>query len=74
MNDDQLKIERNRFLILNLVRISGAVFILLGIAIISRGFLDQPKEVGYGIFFVGIVDFIFAPLVLARAWKTPTDL
>lgn len=74
MSDEQLRLERNRFLILNIVRISGAVMIVFGMAVIARGFLDLPKEVGYLLFVIGIVDFIIAPLFLARAWKTPADL
>lgn len=74
MNDDQLKIERNRFLVLNLVRISGAAMLLFALAIISRGFLDLPKEVGYVFLVVGIIDFIVAPLFLSRAWSTRKDI
>lgn len=74
MSNEQEKLERNRFLVLNVVRISGALMILFALAIISKGFLDLPKEAGYAIFFVGIIDFIVAPLLLARAWSTPKDL
>lgn len=74
MNDGQLKIERNRFLILNLVRIGGAAMLLFALAIIARGFLDLPKEVGYVFLVVGIIDFIVAPLFLARAWSTRKDI
>lgn len=74
MNNDREKIERNRFFVLNVIRISGALMIAFGLAVISRGFLELPKEAGYAIFFVGIIDFLIAPLLLARAWSTPKDL
>lgn len=74
MNDDQLRTERNRFIALNAVRISGALMIVFGMAVISRRFVDLPIEAGYAIFAVGIIDFIVAPLLLARAWSTPKDL
>lgn len=74
MNNEQEVTERNRFLLLNIVRIGGAIMILVGMAIIANGFLDLPKEAGYVLFAAGIIDFIVAPLLLARAWSTPKDL
>ena len=74
MTNEQEKIERNRFLILNIIRISGALLIVFGMAIIARGVFDLPKEAGYVFFVAGIIDFIVAPLMLARAWSSPKDL
>lgn len=73
MSSDQLSTERNRFIILNVVRISGAVLILLALAVISRGFLDLPREAGYALLAIGIADFIIAPLLLANAWRSKPD-
>lgn len=73
MSDDQLATERNRFILLNVIRISGAVLILFALAILSRGFLDLPKEAGYALLFVGIGDFIVVPLLMANAWRSKPD-
>lgn len=73
MSDAQLNVERNRFIILNFVRISGAVMILLALAVLSRSFLDLPKVAGYAFLAIGIIDFIVAPLLLAQAWRSKPD-
>lgn len=74
MNSEQGKIERNRFLVLNLVRISGAAMILLALAVITRGVFGLPREAGYVLLVAGIAEFIIAPLFLANAWKSRPDL
>ena len=63
-----------RFLVINIVRISGAIMLVLGLAIISRGVFDLPKGAGYVLFLVGIVDFMLVPLLLAKRWKSPKEL
>lgn len=63
-----------RFLILNLVRISGAIMLVLGLAIIARGVFDLPELAGYVLFAIGIIDFMLVPLLLAKKWKSPKDL
>lgn len=73
MNEDQDRIARNRFVILNIVRISGALFVLLALAVISRGFLGLPREAGYALLVLGILEFIIAPVMLAKAWRSPSE-
>ncbi len=63
-----------RFLVINIVRISGAIMLVLGLAIIARGVFDLPKAAGYVLFVVGIVDFMLVPLLLAKRWKSPKEL
>lgn len=62
-----------RFLIINIVRISGAIMLVLGLAIIARGVFDLPIEAGYVLFLVGIIDFILVPVLLAKRWKSSKD-
>lgn len=71
MSDEEEAKARQRFLVLGLVRLSGAVLIATGLAVISKGFLDLPIPVGYIFLVLGIVDFIILPLVLAKRWKSP---
>jgi hypothetical protein len=63
-----------RFLIINIIRITGAIMLVLGLAIIARGAFGLPKAAGYVLFFVGILDFMLVPLLLAKKWKSPKDL
>jgi hypothetical protein len=58
------------FLVINIVRISGAVMLVLGLAIIARGAFELPVAAGYVLFFVGLADFMLVPLLLAKRWKS----
>jgi hypothetical protein len=60
-----------RFLVLNLVRISGAILLVLGLAVIAREAFGLPKAAGYVLFVVGMIDFIVVPVFLAKRWKSP---
>lgn len=60
-----------RFLVLNIVRISGAIMLVIGLAVIAREAFGLPKAAGYVLFFVGLADFMLVPLWLARRWKSP---
>jgi hypothetical protein len=63
-----------RFLVINIIRITGAIILVLGLAVIARGVFGLPKAAGYLLFLVGIVDFMLVPLLLAKKWKSPKDL
>lgn len=63
-----------RFLVLNIVRITGAIMLVLGLAVIANGVFDLPKAAGYVLFVFGIIDFMLVPLLLAKKWKSPKDL
>lgn len=63
-------LARQRFLIINLMRLSGVGFALLGLVIIA-GKIDLPLMAGYLFFVFGLLDTLVVPLVLSRAWKSP---
>lgn len=63
-----------RFLVLNIVRITGAIMLVLGLAVIANGVFGLPKAAGYVLFVFGIIDFMLVPLLLAKKWKSPKDL
>ena len=65
---------QHRFLVLNLVRISGAIMLVIGLAVIANGLFGLPVAAGYLLFLIGIIDFMFVPLLLAKRWKSPKDL
>ncbi len=71
MNNEDEQKARTRYLIINAARLSGAVLLAIGIAIIANGFMDLPVEAGYLIFAIGAFEFIGLPVYLSRRWKTP---
>jgi hypothetical protein len=61
---------KQRFIVLQLMRLSGAFFALLGLLVVA-GKADLPKAAGYAFLVVGFVDLFVVPLLLARRWKSP---
>lgn len=61
---------RQRFIVLQLLRLSGAFFALLGLLVVARR-IDLPVIAGYAFLIVGFVDLFVAPLLLAKRWKSP---
>ncbi|MGB5078007.1 MAG: hypothetical protein WBO17_11060 [Sphingorhabdus sp.] len=64
---------QQRFLVINLIRISGAVMLVIGLAVIARGLFDLPVAAGYALFVIGMADFLIVPLMLSKAWKSPNS-
>lgn len=67
--EDETKAQY-RFLVINICRITGAVMLVIGLAVIARGVLGLPKAAGYLLFLVGMVDFLLAPVFLSKRWKS----
>ena len=65
---------QQRFLVLNLVRLSGAIMLVIGLAVVANGVFGLPVAAGYVLFLIGIVDFMLVPLLLAKRWKSPKDI
>ncbi|MEE4317638.1 MAG: hypothetical protein V2I74_11725 [Erythrobacter sp.] len=60
---------RNRYLVLNAVRVGGLAMLMLGLAI-ARGVIDAPYWLGVSLAVVGLLDFFFGPRLLARGWSS----
>jgi hypothetical protein len=73
MSETDDEIAKRRFFALNAIRISGAMMIAFGLAIVANGFADLPKPVGVVVLILGLLEFIVAPVLLSRAWKTKAD-
>lgn len=74
--DDKTREETQaqyRFLVINLCRISGAIMLVIGLAVIAREAFGLPKAAGYILFFVGIFDFLLVPVFLAKRWKSKPE-
>ena len=67
MSDDP---ARPRFMVIQAMRWAGMALVVIGLLTIS-GRIDLPREAGYALFLVGIVDALIMPTVLARRWKSP---
>jgi len=63
---------RNRFILLNLVRIGGTVVTLLAILLWqSDTFVEGGSWFGFPLALLGLAASFVAPLHLARRWRTP---
>lgn len=63
-----------RFLVINICRITGAVLLVVGLAVIARGAFGLPKAAGYVLFLVGMIDFLMVPVFLSKRWKSTPKL
>lgn len=61
---------RQRFIALQAIRLSGAVFALIGLVTIA-GKMPLPVVAGYAFLGVGFLDLFVVPLLLAKRWKSP---
>jgi hypothetical protein len=73
MNDERdIALWRNRFILINLVRIGGTVAVLLSILLWqSDVFVEGGSIVGLPLAFAGLVVSFYGPVILARRWRTP---
>lgn len=62
---------RTRFHILNLVRLSGTLLMLGGMAVIAYRLIEPAEIVGGAIFAGGLIEALVVPKILTRAWRTP---
>ncbi|APG63341.1 hypothetical protein LPB140_11705 [Sphingorhabdus lutea] len=67
--EEKEALAKNRFFLLGIVRLVGAIFAMVGLAIIFNGFANQPKIVGYGLFINGMIGFAILPMMIAKKWK-----
>jgi len=67
MSEDPAKA---RFFVIQALRWSGLALVFFALLVIEDK-IDLPKEAGYVLFVVGLLDALIMPSVLARIWKTP---
>ncbi|MBV1686593.1 hypothetical protein KRR38_02630 [Novosphingobium sp. G106] len=61
---------KRRYQTILAMRWAGMALVIFGLMIIYRR-IDLPKEAGYVLFLIGIIDALIVPSVLARRWKSP---
>jgi len=71
MNDNDTQ-ARNRFIVIQIVRISGVAMVLVGLLVMT-GRIDLPREAGFVLAAAGLFEALLAPLLLSRKWKTPSE-
>ncbi len=64
------KLEKQRFMAIQLMRLMGAALAILGV-LIAGGKIDLPPLIGYVFVVIGMVDFLVMPKVLSRRWRSP---
>ena len=75
--DDKSRAETRaqcRFLVINLCRITGAIMLVVGLAVIAREAFGLPKALGFGLFLIGMIGFMLVPVLLSKRWKSTPDL
>lgn len=64
---------RTRFILLAMVRLTGALLIMAGLIVTNRAYAVVPPVAGYGMLALGLALFAFLPIILARRWKSPPE-
>lgn len=70
MTDDREDIARQRYMIMNLVRLAGIAIVLGGIAFAEKASVEYARVFGGLIAFAGVAIFFFWPRMLGRGWKS----
>ena len=61
---------RNRWAVIQAVRLGGVALVLVGI-LIRYAVIPAPAAVGFVLMAVGLIDVFLVPTLLARRWRTP---
>lgn len=71
MNSEEREEQaRKRFFILNILRFSGAIVVMMGLAISAgRLFPDFPPLLGYLFLILGMIEFFLMPILLKKSWN-----
>ena len=72
MKDEDDALARNRYMIIQMLRIFGVALVIGGILIV-RGKIALDPMIGYVFIVVGLLDAFGTPLFLARQWRTPPE-
>jgi len=65
-------LAKQRFMLLNVVRLMGLVMVLVGIAI-TQGAIDLPFAVGVVLAIFGLLEFFLMPNIIAKSWRNSEE-
>jgi hypothetical protein len=72
--DDETRLWRNRFILLNLIRIGGTIGVLLSILLWQGdSFVRGGSILGFPLALLFLVVSFFGPRYAARQWRTPPE-
>ena len=78
MTSAEDSLAKKRFFAITMIRIMGALFVMIGFVLIRGGWelAGQPTDRWIGVVFVlvGAFDFAVMPKILARRGRSPPDL
>jgi hypothetical protein len=70
----EVALWRNRFILVNLVRIGGTIVVLLALALWQSDlFVRGGSIIGFPIALAGLAVSFWGPKWLARRWRTPPE-
>lgn len=65
---------RNRFMLINLVRIGGTAVVMFALALWQSDLIVEGGSIiGFPIALAGLIVSFFGPKWLARRWRTPPE-
>jgi hypothetical protein len=70
---EETALWRNRFILINLVRIGSTIGVLLGILLWQSDVFGGRSIIGFPIAIICLVMSFFGPKHLARQWRTPPE-
>jgi hypothetical protein len=65
-------VARNRWLVINLLRVAGVAMVIVGL-LITQDAIAAPAVAGYVLIAAGLADVFAVPLLLARKWRSPRE-
>jgi hypothetical protein len=66
------EVARNRFVVINLVRLVGVAMVLASMLILADA-IEGSYTLGYILLGFGLFDIFVVPQALARRWRTPPE-
>jgi hypothetical protein len=70
MDDRNDDIARNRWLVINMLRLGGVAMVVIGLLML-QGRFGGNETVAYALIGVAMLDIFVVPQLLARKWRTP---
>lgn len=67
---------KGRFVIIQLARLVGVFLVLFGVLLQAgriAALAAVPRETGYALIVIGMIDVFVMPVYLARRWRSPKE-
>ena len=71
---DDETLWRNRFIMMNLIRIGATIVVLLGLLVWQTDVIVERNIIGFPIAIIALVISFFGPKWIAGRWRTPPGL